>query len=1145
MTASASSTASTADERQETYEKDQQRTLQTKLSSDDEKLSEKKDADGEDDVEAQELYKYNPGDRGFVHVKKRQRFYQLWRPKELPAPPPLSLDDAKLIPLENANWLSIITYQWAQPIMVLGYQRALEATDLYKLGERHSAKVQSEELLRLWDKRVQDTKAWNKALVDGKTPVTAGMRFKWGLNNAWLQVTARSSQKLSIEEREKIWRAPPVALPKPAGAATPGDGVQDAAAKAATQKAARLRKLSGHKEPQIYSALIEMFRKELFIGSLFKITGDVAQMTSPLLVHAIINFGQATYLHRKLPEQYPNQPSTGEGVGYSIALLILQVIMSIGQHQFFFRSMSVGVHARATLISALFTRSMNLPGKDRSPGKLLNHASTDCSRIDFAAQWGVLAFISPIAFLLCVGLLIGQIQESALVGVAVLLMFVPIQGITMKSMFGARRASMVWTDKRSKLINELLSSIRVVKSFAQESKFLERLAFLRRKELLGIRKLIIVRSLNNAIAFSLPVICAVVSFIVYNAIGNGLNPARIFTALTLFQLLRLPLMFLPLSFSALTDGYNASLRLNAVFSSEQLADQSERDPEAKFSLDLRNATFEYDEVKKQDDAPKSKKQLAADKKKNKKLAKDHAAGSGTATPTKKADRLRKSWAGMGSGHQTPVNKSTTDRDAQPNEQQAEQAADVISGGDKSEAVAGLNQVGPQITDAAAKSDEAEMAHVEKPFHLENLNMHITPGELVAIVGPVGSGKSTVFEALVGEVKMTSGRLIWGGGAGKIAYCPQSPWIQAATVRENILFGRPFDEERYWEVIHRAELESDLLILPQGDETEIGEKGTTLSGGQKARVTLARALYFDADTYLLDDPLSAVDPHVGKALFNNAILGLKQQGKTVLLVTHAIHVLPHVDRIMTMQDGEIVEMGTYTDLEKANGPFSRLVEEFGGEQEEEKEKRDENEDEAIEDAAQGGRKKRIARSRMTDVSGKKALLAMEERNTGSVGGNVWAGYLKAGHGWILVPALLFAIALMQGATVINSYWLVWWQQNQFEQSAGFYMGIYAALGIAQAIATFLMGASVGIFTYYAARNLHADAIKRILYAPLNTFFDVQPKGRIMNRMTKVGAFKSGASPDIKANMFSSLCRTLIRSTIFCPTAQGWRRQHWVA
>ncbi|MCO5601829.1 hypothetical protein L7F22_055954 [Adiantum nelumboides] len=448
-------------------------------------------------------------------------------------------------------------------------------------------------------------------------------------------------------------------------------------------------------------------------------------------------------------------------------------------------------------------------------------------------------------------------------------------------------------------------------------------------------------------------------------------------------------MFLPLSFSALTDGYNASLRLNAVFSSEQLADQSERDPEAKFSLELRNATFEYDEVKKQDDAPKSKKQLAADKKKNKKLAKDHAAGSGTATPTKKADRLRKSWAGMGSGHQTPVNKSTTDRDAQPNEQQAEQAADVISGGDKSEAVAGLNQVGPQITDAAAKSDEAEMAHVEKPFHLENLNMHITPGELVAIVGPVGSGKSTVFEALVGEVKMTSGRLIWGGGAGKIAYCPQSPWIQAATVRENILFGRPFDEERYWEVIHRAELESDLLILPQGDETEIGEKGTTLSGGQKARVTLARALYFDADTYLLDDPLSAVDPHVGKALFNNAILGLKQQGKTVLLVTHAIHVLPHVDRIMTMQDGEIVEMGTYTDLEKANGPFSR--------------------------------------------------------------------WLKS----------------------------------------------------SVAIATFLMGASVGIFTYYAARNLHADAIKRILYAPLNTFFDVQPKGRIMNRMTKDGDVNIGS------------------------------------
>ncbi|UZJ51666.1 hypothetical protein CBS101457_000986 [Exobasidium rhododendri] len=1046
----------------------------------------------EPSAEQEAAYQYNPGARGFIHVKKRERFYQWWRPRELPPPPPLSLDDAELIPLENAGFVSIMTYQWAQPMMVLGYQRALEATDLWKLGPSKGSEVQSQRLLALWEKQVVDLREYNEKLESGEIKLGMAKKFKWQRENFYSMVRGNGSQNISIAERERLWRMPPPA----------SSTASATAATAPTKGAKKERNYSGHKEPQIYAALISMFKRELLIANVIKVVGDVAQMTSPLLIRVMIEYGEQKYAHLLDPTNplYPN-PSDGIGVGYAIALFVMQLLTSLCQHQFFFRTMSVGVHARSTLISAIFTRSLKLGGKNRSPGKLLNHASTDCSRIDFAAQWGPLALSSPFALALCLGLLIWQIRVSALVGFGVLVVSMPVQAVTMKSMFTTRKSSMQWTDKRSKLINEILTSIRVVKSFAQESKFLERLSFLRNMEMRGIRKLMIIRSFNTALAFSIPVIAAVVAFIVYYQLENNLNPARLFTALTLFQLLRMPLMFLPLSFSALTDGYNASLRLNAVFLAEQLEDKSEKDPNAKYALNVQDSSFEYEEVKKEDntDGKASKKAVA----KASSAATAQATSPGSSTPR---DRMRKALRmNAKSGNTTPAatHGSATPKDVSLQDQlKAEQSGDLP--GDHDDAIISGEQEleGPRMdaeTSDPTSTDKSATASTEKPFRLDKLNLRVDQGELVAIVGPVGCGKSTLFESLLGEVKMLEGKVTWGGD-GRVAYCPQSSWIQAASVRENILFGRPYEAERYWEIIKICELESDLVILPQGDFTEIGEKGTSLSGGQKARVGLARALYFDASTYMLDDPLSAVDPHVGKALFNNAILGLKAQGKTILLATHAIHVLPQTDRIITMLDGEIVESGTYTELENANGAFKRLVEEFGGQEEEEEE-----EEEGIENAGKAGGKLVYKRSDMTDFTGNKtALMDQEERNTGVVGDSVWGGFFRAGHGWILIPLLLLAVSLMQASTVLNSYWLVWWQDAKFgdlKSNEGLYMGVYAALGIIQAIFTFLMGAASGIFTYYAAQNLHADAITRVLYAPLNTFFDVQPKGRILNRFTK--------------------------------------------
>ena len=214
--------------------------------------------------------------------------------------------------------------------------------------------------------------------------------------------------------------------------------------------------------------------------------------------------------------------------------------------------------------------------------------------------------------------------------------------------------------------------------------------------------------------------------------------------------------------------------------------------------------------------------------------------------------------------------------------------------------------------------------------LHNLNVNVPKGQLIAIVGKVGAGKSSLLMSLLGEMGRLRGRI---GVHGTVAYVPQQPWMQNQTVRYNITFGKSFDEYFYSRVMDACALYPDMAILPMGDNTEIGEKGINLSGGQKARISLARAVYQSHDIYLLDDPLSAVDSHVGAQLFLN-VLGPEGmlRNKTRLLVTHELSYLKYADLILVMQDGKIVSEGSYEEMMK-RGAFSQLLEECKTEQEE--------------------------------------------------------------------------------------------------------------------------------------------------------------------------------------------------------------------
>jgi ABC-type multidrug transport system fused ATPase/permease subunit len=614
---------------------------------------------------------------------------------------------------------------------------------------------------------------------------------------------------------------------------------------------------------------------------------------------------------------------------------------------------------------------------------------------------------------------------------------------------------MIWTDKRAKLLQEILGGMRIVKFMAWEIPFLNRIGAIRNMELGYVRTLLVYRSGMMAVAMSLPILAAILAFITYVLTAHELDAATVFATITLFQLMRMPLMMWPMCLSATADAQNALGRLEVVFDAEVINENRRIDPSMKDGVRIEHASFTWDAAPVVVDDTNKKLQDKQDKANGIKVV--------------KAPKEKKRPFGKKSKPDAHVRIA-----AKPEGNLAE--AGTFQGGD----------IFPH-------GDEGEK-EVEDPnsriFKLKDIDLTIPRGSLTAVVGAIGSGKSSLLQGLVGEMRRTEGKVTFSGST---SLCAQSPWIQNATVRENIVFGQTWDEDRYWAAVRDACLEPDLELLEDGDSTEIGEKGINLSGGQKQRVNIARAIYFNSDIIALDDPLSALDAGVGKALFFNAILGALS-GKTRILVTHALHFLPHVDNIILMEDGRITETGTYAEL-KANGKsFARLIREFGSEDQHSQQLEDE------ETAIERSQPSKHIRSNMVAKGVAQTLMQQEERNSGSMKKGTYSTYLKAGKGFIMVPVLLFCVALAQGFFVMTSFWLVYWQERQWGLSNGVYMGIYAGLGIGSAVSMFFQGASMAFINYFASVQLHRNAAKRVMFAP-QSFFDTTPLGRIMNRFAK--------------------------------------------
>ncbi|KAI4736070.1 ABC multidrug transporter-like protein [Aureobasidium sp. EXF-12298] len=839
-------------------------------------------------------------------------------------------------------------------------------------------------------------------------------------------------------------------------------------------KAAFKKRVDNGTENPLKWALYDTFKSEFLLGGLCELIAAVVQVLAPFVLRYLINFSTEVWIAE---QRGTPRPDIGHGVGLVIGVTVLQIIQSVCTNHFLYRGMTVGGQARAVTIAIIFEKAMKLSGRARAGGKsntepvglppgiapgskeekkwlkaklkkekanskdkkgvsgsgegwsngrIVNLMSTDTYRIDTASGMFHMIWASPISIVLTLVLLLININYSALAGFALLIVAMPLLGRSIKSLFVRRKAINKVTDQRVGLTQEILAGVRFVKYFGWESSFLDRLKEIRRREIGKIQFLLNIRNGIMAVSMSMPVFASMLAFITYSLTDHGLQAGKIFSSLALFNGLRLPLNLLPLVIGQTVDATASIRRIEEFLLAEEALDEAAWDYEGKSAIVMKDANFTWERTPTQETEKKAV----------------GAPGSKEAKAARKADK------------------------------KADQKADKQAKKDAKKATKALKNAEKDDGLEASDSSTTLAEDSEHPFEIKGLNISIGRDELVAVIGSVGSGKTSILAALGGEMRRTSGEVTFGASR---SYCPQYAWIQNATVKENITFGKPFDQDWYDEVVDACALRPDLDMLPNGDLTEIGERGITVSGGQKQRLNIARAIYFNADIVLMDDPLSAVDAHVGRHIMDNAICGLLRN-KARVLATHQLHVLHRCDRIIWVQDGTAYKIDTFDNLMATDADFQKMMATTAKEEKkpEEEVDGDEVEEEKKDVEQKTGGKKPAA-----------ALMQAEERAVKSVSFGIYKAYVKASGSLAVAPLILLTLILSQGANIATSLWLSWWTSNKFGYTRGTYIGVYAGLG----------------------------------------FFDTTPLGRITNRFSKDVDTMDNALTDAFRMFFMTLAQII--------------------
>ncbi|XP_037669575.1 multidrug resistance-associated protein 1 isoform X1 [Choloepus didactylus] len=876
-----------------------------------------------------------------------------------------TINDPNPCPESGASFLSRITFWWITGLMVQGYRQPLESTDLWSLNKEDTSEEVVPVLVKNWKKEcARSRKQPVKIVYPSKDPAKLKGGSKVDVNEEAEALIVKTPQK--------------------------------------------------ERDPSLFKVLYKTFGPYFLMSFLFKALHDLMMFAGPEILKLLIKFVNDT--------QAPNW----QGYFYTALLFISSCLQTLVLHQYFHICFVSGMRVKSAVVGAVYRKALvitNSARKSSTVGEIVNLMSVDAQRFMDLATYLNMVWSAPLQVILALYLLWLNLGPSVLAGLAVMILMVPVNAVMAMKTKTYQVAHMKSKDNRIKLMNEILNGIKVLKLYAWELAFREKVLAVRQEELKVLKKSAYLAAMGTFTWVCTPFLVALSTFAVYVTVdkNNILDAQKAFVSLALFNILRFPLNILPMVISSIVQASVSLKRLRIFLSHEELEpDSIERRPVkdggGTNSITMKNATF--------------------------------------------------TWA----RNDTPT--------------------------------------------------------------LSGITFSVPEGALVAVVGQVGCGKSSLLSALLAEMDKLEG---YAAIKGSVAYVPQQAWIQNDSLRENILFGHQLQEQYYKAVIEACALIPDLEILPSGDRTEIGEKGVNLSGGQKQRVSLARAVYCNSDIYLLDDPLSAVDAHVGKHIFEN-VVGPKGmlKNKTRILVTHSISYLPQVDVIIVMSSGRISEMGSYQELLAQDGAFAEFLRTYASAEQEQaseddgqtgtsgpaKEAKQMENGMLVNEAA--GKQLRRQLSSSSSYSGvskhhsstaelQKAgaekdtwkLTEADKAQTGQVKLSVYWDYMKA-IGLFISFLSIFLFLCNHVAALVSNYWLSLWTDdrvvNGTQEHTQVRLSVYGALGILQGITVFGYSVALSIGGIFASRRLHLDLLHNVLRSPMS-FFERTPSGNLVNRFSK--------------------------------------------
>ncbi|XP_034739631.1 multidrug resistance-associated protein 5 isoform X2 [Etheostoma cragini] len=696
--------------------------------------------------------------------------------------------------------------------------------------------------------------------------------------------------------------------------------------------------------------------------------------TFSLLLTMVAGFVGPALLVRALLE-YSQSPVICVPYGLSLVagIFLMELIRSWTLSLMWAVNYRTAARLRGAALTFAFNKILHLRStKDISPGELVNICSSDGQRLYEAVSVGCLLAGGPLVGILGLSYTAYILGPTALLGSAIFILFYPTMMLASRLTAYFRKKCVAVTDRRVRLMNEILGYIKFIKMYCWEEAFAKNIHKVRSEERGILERAGLVQSLTVGVAPVVMVIACVCTFTLHMALGNDLTAAQAFTVVAVFNSMTFSLKVTPLAVRSLSEGAVAVKRFQRLFMIDDREIVLVKMEDPSNAVEFQDATLAWEKAR--------------------------------SPPAKLNPRPKKLGGMMRVLRREKLSLDFSTEDSKVNKE----------GPNAQSLLTNMEQESQQSTISSTQS-------MRPPLHktLHRIDQRIKTGSLVGICGGVGSGKSSLLSALLGQMTLLEGNVAVSGG---FAYVPQQAWILNESLKENILFGNEYDLDKYNAVLEACCLLPDLAELPYGDMTEIGERGANLSGGQRQRVSLARALYSERPILLLDDPLSAVDARVGNHVFHKAIRGAAK-GKTVLFVTHQLQYLSECDNIILMKDGQIAEHGTHAQLMGKERDYaslfnSMLQENLVKENLKNKQWRAgaEKADSAVDVAKVGPR-----------VESKKGeqLMKAEEKGSGAVAWSVYGAYIKAAGGPIIFIINILLFLSTTGSIAFSNWWLSYW------------------------------------------------------------------------------------------------------------------------